>query len=161
MPRIAVTGHMNLTSASAPLVYDAIRAELAAFACGPTLIGISCIARGADSIFARAVLDSGGQLEVVLPSNNYRQQKVKPDHIKEFDGLIERAVRVHVLPFDFANRDAYKAANETLLEMCERLFAVWDGERAIDKGSTASVVHEAQSREIPVHRIWPDGAARD
>jgi hypothetical protein len=65
MPRIAITGHMNLAADSIPLVYKAITDALARYAVGE-LTGISCIARGADSIFAQAVLDLGGKLEVLL-----------------------------------------------------------------------------------------------
>lgn len=116
---------------------------------------------GADSIFAQAVLDAGGKLEVILPSANYRAQKVKPDHAARFDDLIKQATTVRALPFDEANRVAYEAANETMLSTCDRLFAVWDGRVGVDKGSTASVVGAARSRGVPVDVIWPEGAARD
>ena len=159
MPRIAVTGHMNLTAASMPLVQEAIINALAPHA-GVDLIGMSCIARGADSIFAQAVLDSGGTLEVVLPSQHYREQKVKPDHAPQFDDLMQRAAKVHVLPFEQANREAYAAANELLLSS-DRLFAVWDGQPGVDQGSTASVVSAARERGLPVEVIWPEGAARE
>lgn len=159
MPRIAVTGHMNLTPASLSLVYKAVT-EALAFHVEGGLVGISCIARGADSIFAEAVLDAGGTLEVVLPSENYRMQKVKPDHAAQFDDLVARATVVRVMPFGVANRDAYEASNELLLSECDRLFAIWDGQPGVDKGSTASVVTEARSRGIPVEVIWPQGAAR-
>ena len=151
---------MNVTAASVSLIYDAITEALARNS-KDELIGISCIARGADSIFAQAVLDSGGALEVVLPSTNYRERKVKPDHAPQFDELIRQAATVCVMPFDEANRVAYEAANEALLSTCDRLFAVWDGQAGVDKGSTASVVTEARERGIPVDVIWPDGAARD
>jgi hypothetical protein len=150
---------MNLTPASVPLVYQAITDALTPVA-GDELTGVSCIARGADSIFAQAILDLGGQLEVVLPSANYREQKVKPDHAPQFDDLMRRAAKVHILPFDEANRDAYEAANETLLTSADRLLAVWDGQGGVDKGSTASVVVEAKERGLPVEIIWPEGAAR-
>jgi hypothetical protein len=161
LPRIAITGHMNVTSASVPLIYAAVTKALAIHAQQGELVGVSCIARGADSIFARAVLDAGGKLEVILPSTNYRTQKVKPDHAAQFDDLINHATTVRVLPFDVANRVAYEAANEALLSACDRLFAVWDGQAGVDKGSTASVVTAARSRGVPVDVIWPDGAARD
>ena len=150
---------MNLTPPSAPLVYQAITEALTP-CMGDDLTGISCIARGADSIFAQAVLDLGGKLEVVLPSANYREQKVKPDHAQQFDELMRRAAKVHVLPFDEANRDAYEAANQTLLASCDRLLAVWDGQGGVDKGINASVVVEARERELPVEIIWPEGAER-
>jgi hypothetical protein len=160
LPRIAVTGHMNLTPESFPLVYKAI-ADLLAPYVGEALVGISCIARGADSIFGEAVLDAGGKLEVVLPSTNYRQTKVKPDHARQFDSLMSRATKVHTLPFGQANRDAYEAANELLLASCDGLFAVWDGQSGMDKGSTAAVVQLAHQRGVVVHVIWPEGATRE
>jgi len=159
MPRIAITGHMNLTADSVPLIYKAITDALARYA-ADELTGISCVARGADSIFAQAVLDLGGKLEVLLPATEYRQQKVKPDHAPQFDELTRRATTVRVMPFEKANREAYETTNEALVSTCDTLFAVWDGQSGIDKGSTASVVEHARSRGVPVKIIWPEGASR-
>jgi hypothetical protein len=49
--RIAVSGHRGLPAATADLVNKAIRAGLAE--CAPDVTGISCLADGADQIFAR------------------------------------------------------------------------------------------------------------
>lgn len=158
--RIAVTGHMNLTPDTEHLVYGAVMAELASYAGSDGLVGISCIARGADSIFARAILDSGGRLEVVLPSVDYREAKVKPDQLAQFDFLMGQASEVHVGGCATANRAAYEEANEKLLSSGDLLFAVWDGERGVDKGSTGTVVDQAEERGLPVRVIWPAGARR-
>ncbi|WP_433621845.1 hypothetical protein [Nocardia sp. CA-120079] len=128
MARIGVTGHMNITADTVPSVYDGIRKVLARQGDPDDLVGGSCIARGADSVFARAVLDAGGRLEVVLPSTNYRQRKVKPDHAELFDELIAHADTVRVMDFDDAGPEAYEAANKAVLSSCDRLVAVWDGE---------------------------------
>jgi hypothetical protein len=159
VPRIAIAGHMNLTPDSVPLVYQAITGALALYA-ADELTGISCIARGADSIFAHAVLDLGGKLEVLLPAAGYREQKIKPDHAPQFDELTRRAATVRVMPFKEANRVAYEAANEVLVSTCDTLLAVWDGQSGADKGSTGSVVRYAHSRGVPVQVIWPKGASR-
>ena len=160
MPRIAVTGHMNLTADSVPLIYKAIIGALALYA-ADELTGISCLARGADCVFAQAVLDLGGKLEVLLPAAGYREQKVKPDHAPQFDELTGRATTVRIMPFKEANRVAYEATNEVLISTCDILFAVWDGQRGMDKGSTGSVVEYARSRDVPVEVIWPQGASRN
>jgi hypothetical protein len=150
---------MNLTADSVPLVREATL-ELLRKLDPHDLVGVSCLARGADSIFAQAVLDTGGRLEVVLPSADYRAAKVKPDHAPQFDDLMSRASEIHTAPFAKANRDAYEAANEILLESCDALFAVWDGQAGVDKGSTGAVVAQARSRGIQVEIIWPAGAQR-
>ena len=159
MPRIAVTGHMNLTPDSVPVVYQAIADALASYASNE-LIGISCIARGADSVFAQVVLDLGGKLEVILPATNYREQKVKPDHAPQFDELVRKATKVSVMPFPEANRAAYEATNGVLVSSCHTLFAVWDGQLSVYQGGTASVVTYARARGVPVEVMWPDGASR-
>ncbi|MGW4364003.1 hypothetical protein ACWEKT_00030 [Nocardia takedensis] len=159
MVRIGVTGHMNITEATAATVYDVLRTLLAEHD-PTTLTGISCLARGADSVFARAILDTHGQLEVVLPSRNYRETKVKPHHAAEFDALLERATTVRVMDFDNAGRDAYEAANEVVVGTADRLVAVWDGETG-QGGGTGSVVELARERGIPITVVWPADAARD
>ncbi|MEV0298847.1 hypothetical protein [Nocardia sp. NPDC050710] len=158
MVRIGVTGHMNITEATAPLVYEAVRALLAGHE-PDSLIGVSCIARGADSVFARAVLEVGGQLEVVLPSRNYRAAKVPPDHAELFDDLVRRAAEVRVMDFDDAGREAYETANDVVVGSVDRLVAIWDGE-AGEKGGTGTVVELARTRGVPVDIVWPVGAER-
>lgn len=154
--RVAVTGHMNITEETAVLVREEIARRLAEF---PDLVGVSCIARGADSVFAQAVLDGDGRLEVVLPSLNYREAKVKPGHAPVFDELIARASEVRVMDFEDAGREAYEAANEALLRSADRLVAVWDGEGG-EAGGTGSVVKLARERGVAVDMVWPEGAAR-
>jgi hypothetical protein len=48
-------------------------------------VGVTCLACGADQLFAHAVLDVGGAVEVVLPAADYRERKVKPANTAEFD----------------------------------------------------------------------------
>ncbi|MEU0542926.1 hypothetical protein ABZ319_23945 [Nocardia sp. NPDC005978] len=160
MTRIAVTGHMNITADSVPLIYSEIRRILAAAGDGANLVGISCIARGADSVFAQAVLDAGGALEVVVPSRNYREDKVKPGHAAQFDALIEAATTVRVMDFEDAGRDAYEAANAVLVGSSDRLIAVWDSQPS-EQGGTGTVVDLAHGRGLPVAIVWPEGAARE
>ncbi|MFI1728917.1 hypothetical protein ACH40E_06685 [Streptomyces acidicola] len=160
MTTIAVTGHMDLTDASVPLVREALRETLKPYADGG-FTGTSCIAKGADSLFAEVALGLGGRLVAVIPSQDYRQNKVKPDHAETFDRLIEAADDVLVLPHETANRSAYEDANRTLLQRADLLVAVWNGEPPTGKGGgTADTVIEAREAGLPVDVVWPDGASR-
>lgn len=156
--RVGITGHSNLSPDSVPAVADALRTALADVE--KPLTGVSCLARGADQVFARIVLDIGGELHVVLPAADYRERKVKPDNRGAFEDLLERADKVHVLPFNTSNRDAYAAANDTILSGIDVLFAVWDGMPPDGKGGTGDTVQLARDRRVPVTVVWPDGAAR-
>ncbi|MDN3056741.1 hypothetical protein ACFV4E_07320 [Streptomyces hygroscopicus] len=160
MTTIAVTGHMDITDASVPLVRGELDKIVAAYE-PSSLVGVSCIAKGSDSLFADAVLAAGGRLAVVIPSEDYRQAKVKPEHADTFDRLVAAADEVLVMPHATANRQAYEAANAVLLERADRLVAVWDGRPPTGKGGgTADVVHQAREAGIPVDVVWPDGASR-
>ncbi|MFJ8143078.1 hypothetical protein [Streptomyces sp. NPDC096013] len=160
MTTLAVTGHMDLTKDSVPLVRDALRETLKPYAAEGSLVGVSCIAKGSDSIFAEVVLDLGGSLVAVIPSKDYRQNKVKPDHAATFDRLIDAADKVLVLDNETANRAAYEDANRAILQRAERLVAVWNGEPPSGKGGTADTVLEARAAGLPVDVVWPQGAAR-
>ncbi|WP_344048177.1 hypothetical protein [Streptomyces thermoalcalitolerans] len=161
MTTIAVTGHMDLTEDSVPLVRDALREKLKPYAAEGNLVGVSCIAEGSDSLFADVVLELGGRLVAVIPSKNYRQAKVKPEHTETFDRLVKAADEVVVLKHETANRSAYEDANNTLLQRAERLVAVWNGEPPSGKGGgTADTVLAARKTGMPVDVVWPEGAAR-
>jgi hypothetical protein len=55
-------------------------------------------------------------LVAVIPSKDYRQNKVKSDHAATFDRLIDAADKVLVLDNETANRAAYEDANRTILD---------------------------------------------
>ncbi|MDH6112013.1 hypothetical protein P3T36_005010 [Kitasatospora sp. MAP12-15] len=159
MTVIAVTGHMDLTEQTARLVGEALLTTLSSYTTSG-LTGVSCIAKGADALFADAVLSLGGSLVVVIPSADYREAKVKPDYADEFDRLRQAAIEVVVMPFGEASREAYEAANQELLRRADQLIAVWDGHPGNGRGGTADTVAGAQAAGIPVEVIWPEGAAR-
>ncbi|AJC56371.1 hypothetical protein [Streptomyces sp. 769] len=159
MTAIAVTGHMDLTPSTVSLVQGAMQELLRAYA-QEGLVGVTCLARGADTLFAEAVVEAGGRLVVVLPSRDYRQVKVKPDHAPTFDRLVANADIV-TMPYATANRQAYEAANGELLKRADRLVAVWDGTPPSGKGGgTADTVEQARGAGLPVDVVWPVGAAR-
>ncbi|MFD8497073.1 hypothetical protein [Amycolatopsis sp. NPDC059657] len=156
--RVGITGHTTLSPASVELITEELHALLAD---QPDLVGVTCLARGADQLFARAVLDLGGRIEVVLPAADYRERKVKPGNLGEFDVLLGKADTVHTMPFAESGGAAYMAASEQVLSTVDRLVAVWDGKPAAGHGGTADVVRAARERAIPVTVVWPIGCARE
>ena len=159
MIRIGVTGHSNLTPESTELVLSALLDALEPHA-GDGLHGITCLAAGADQLFARAVLDLGARYDVILPAPDYRDAVVKPANRADFDALLADASNVRVMPFETSGREAYMAASEALVTSSECLLAVWDGQPSDGRGGTADVVAHARPTGIPVDVIWPAGAQR-
>ncbi|MFI6396209.1 hypothetical protein [Nonomuraea sp. NPDC050540] len=156
--RIAVSGHRGLPTAVEQQVDRLIRDALADLD-DQDVTGLSCIADGADTLFARAVLDTGGNLEVVVPAQEYRAG-LPVEHWPGYDTLFNAATLVHAVDFVESTSEAHQAASERMLELAEELWAVWDGLPARGFGGTADVVAAAHRRGLPVRIFWPDGATR-
>ncbi|MFI6309527.1 hypothetical protein ACIBEK_05135 [Nocardia fusca] len=157
MTRLGVTGHIHLTADTVDLIRRELSTRLRRYGTG--LVGVSCLAPGADTIFAAAVLAAGGRLEVILPARKYRDRAIPAEAFDVFDALLARAETVQVMSFEEPAADAYRAANDAVLDEIERLLAVWDGGVG-GPGSTADTVNSALGRAIPVDIVWPAGARR-
>ncbi|HEX6075584.1 MAG TPA: hypothetical protein VFZ32_10020 [Micromonosporaceae bacterium] len=142
------------------LVDEGIRRELAPFAAAGNLVGLSCLADGADQMFARAVLDAGGALEAVIPADRYRDGLPEEAHAA-YDELLAAASAVHRLGHVESTSTAHMDASADMLKRADRLFAVWDGLPARGYGGTADVVTHARKLNLPVTVIWPEGVARN
>jgi hypothetical protein len=158
MKRIAITGHRGLPAPTEYLIDQAIRAALAGHA--PDVTGISCLADGADQIFARAVTDLGGRLEAVIPASQYRAGLPAEAH-PEYDRLLSLALTVRDMPFTESTAESHMAASKLMIDAADELYAVWDGQPARAYGGTADVVKYARQHDKPVQVFWPDGAQRD
>lgn len=158
MLRIAVSGHRGLNARTADLVDQAVREKLSGHLAD--LTGLSCLADGADQIFARAVVDFGGRLEVIIPAAEYRAGLPADAHA-EYDDLLARAVSVHQMPFTESTSESHMAASKLMVDKADELYAVWDGKPARAYGGTADVVAYARDQDTPVEVIWPAGATRD
>ncbi|KAB8168742.1 hypothetical protein FH609_007550 [Streptomyces sp. 3MP-14] len=156
--RIGITGHRGLPEAIATRVRAGLRAELARHA-PHGLVGVSCLADGPDSWFARTVLELGGRVEVVIPADDYRS--VLPAwHHPEYDALVAAADAVHRTGLATADDRAFMTASEVMVGLVDRLLAVWDGEPARGFGGSADVVAYAHRVALPVRVLWPEGAVR-
>ncbi|SEK57054.1 hypothetical protein SAMN05414137_102485 [Streptacidiphilus jiangxiensis] len=157
---LAVTGHRDLTDRTAELVRAELRKLLTARAAEGPLVGLSCLAAGADTIFAEELVDAGGDLVVVLPARDYRASRGDSAHAPSFDRLVSAAVEVHELQYSEVSHEAYQAANEVLLSRADVVVAVWDGRPPAGPGGTGELVRLSREAGVEVVRVWPDGAER-
>jgi hypothetical protein len=159
MVRLAVAGHRGVRAKTERLVMVAIR-KIVIDRLDSALVGISCLADGADSIFAQAVLDAGGQLVAVIPATTYRDG-LPAGHHPTYDALLARASETIRLDHIESDSQAHMDASLHMLYRADELIAVWDGQPARGFGGTADVVNAARERHLPVTLIWPHGASRD
>ncbi|TQM10189.1 hypothetical protein [Pseudonocardia kunmingensis] len=158
MTIVGITGHSNLSGDSYPTVRHALLDHL-----GPLrddLIGMSCIARGPDQIFADLVLELGGTLDVVLPAADYLSGIPDPVDRERCDGYLAAARTTVTMPFETSGAPAYLAASRYLIDRCDVLMAVWDGAPPTGSGGTAEAVGYARERGVAVTVVWPPGARR-
>jgi len=156
--RVGITGHRGLADETTGLITERLRQELHDL--DGTLVGVSMLAEGPDSIFADEVLHQGGQLHVVIPASHYREE-LPAAHHPTYDRLLAQATDVERLDYTDSTEEAHMAGSETMLDDIDLLLAVWDGQPARGYGGTADVVHAAEERGIPVRVLWPEGATRD
>ena len=185
--RIGVTGHRKLENpAELSQRVSAIlaggyreaftpraRADLAAARATPTVFTvISPLAEGADRLVARVVLEHPASLlEVLLPfpSQDYEKDFTSDDSRLEFATFLEKAHRVTVLeappPADPSPASAvggrFGRVGERVVEECDLLIALWDGERSRGRGGTAEIVELAVARGKPVFVVSTDGPEHD
>lgn len=127
---------------------------------GDRLHGVSCLADGADQLFAAHVLAAGGTLEAVLPCEDYAESLTAEDSRARFEGLSRAAASVLTLPYPRPSEQGFLAAGQALVDRCDHLFAVWDGQPARGLGGTADVVAYARERGCPVTVLWLEGVLR-
>jgi hypothetical protein len=106
------------------------------------------------------VLDLGGVLEVVVPAKHYRDS-LEPEEQDGYDELIATAGRIERLPFVESTSEAHLAAGQTIVDRCDLLITVWDGQPSRGLGGTADTVAYARDRRVPVTVVWPQGATRE
>ncbi len=157
MRRIAITGHRELPANVEPTVEQGIRARLSTL--GLSIVGMSCLADGADTIFARVVVDVGARLEAIVPARTYREG-LPQSHHAIYDELLASAAHVHRLPHEESTPESHLDAGRHMVQHCDEFIAVWDGRPARGLGGTADIVHMARQHGRLVTVVWPEGASR-
>ena len=118
---------------------------------------LSCLAEGADRLVAQAALQvKGTSIEAVLPlpADEYEKDFASPESRREFACLLEQAERVTVVKAESAVGEArnlaYERAGRYLVDTCDLLIAVWDGQPARGRGGTAEIVAYAREKQVPL-----------
>ena len=158
---IGATGHRFLTGQDrlAIAVNEALNHIEQRFGRNSLMV-LSSLAEGADRLIAAEVLrrpGAGLTVPLPLPVDDYRQD-FSGASASEFDALLGRAEHVVQLPPASTRADAYAAAGHYVVDHCEILVALWDGQRPQGRGGTALMVARARARGIPL--AWVHAANR-
>ena len=176
--RVGITGHRKLDVSedlrarvreTLRMVQTAVRQILSdsrpAYAEGGVVFrAVSPLAEGADRLFALEALDLEFELECPLPFSRVEYEKdfESPQSVQAFRDLLELAHgRILELdgPTDIGERPkAYESIGRIVLDQCDVLVAIWDGEPARGAGGTGQIVELARRRGMPTLWINPKTA---
>jgi hypothetical protein len=152
--RIGITGHQRLRK---PSDWGWVKQEfgnlLSTFS--PPLIGITSLAVGADQLFAKAVLQRGGALEVIIPFAGYEANFSEGRDQQDFLFLLQSALKREELEKHGSHEDAYLAAGKRVVDQSDLLVALWDGKPAAGLGGTADIVHYAMQKQTRTIHLNP------
>lgn len=154
--KIGFSGHQDLPTVAAVLLKRQLEKI---FSESGEVVGVCALAEGGDHLFARAVLEWNGELEVVVPSQKYETTFDEKSRL-EYGILLGKATRTTTLEFNSPSEEAYMAAGKYIVEHCDILVAAWDGKCARGLGGTGDVVKYAEHIGVRVIVVWPEGVER-
>ena len=85
-----------------------------------------------------------------LPVAEYMNDFASAESREEFSQLLSRADEVIELPPSRTREAAYEAAGEYVLDNCDVLVTVWDGQVAQGLGGTGDIVERARRLGLPI-----------
>ena len=158
---IGVTGHRKLDNIPSltndiQAALEKVRQMVPPLPHTPLLLTIlSPLAEGADRLVVREVLKfPKAVLEVVLPLEQdiYMQDFETTESKTEFEELISQANSIKILPSKGQRNQAYERVGRYIIDQCDVLIALWDGEQAAGRGGTQEIVQYARDTKCPL--IW-------
>ncbi|WP_322755510.1 hypothetical protein [Frankia sp. Cas3] len=158
MTTVGFSGHQKIPEQSVAYIIDGMARHL--HTVPRPLIGLTSLAAGADQMFARLVLELGGSLRLVIPSQDYLSTFETDDDRASFQELVRQDLRPLILNFDVPSEDAFFAAGRAVVEGADEMLVVWDGLPARGLGGTADVIGYAAEQGKPVTVVWPPGQRR-
>ena len=158
---IGVTGHRKLGNRSA--ITRAVRSTLDSIrpmasplpGTARPLIILSPLAEGADRLVVREALRIPGTvLKAVLPmrKDSYIQDFTTEESKKEFEEILAYAKNIKTLPDTSSRVEAYEQVGRYVVDRCDVLIAIWDGNSSKGRGGTQEIVRYARDNNRPL--IW-------
>lgn len=163
MTRIGVSGHRQLRDEQvATATTEAVLNRVLDGA--DEIVVVSSVAEGADRLVADLVLTRpGATMEIILPlpADDFLDDFDSEESRREFWDLLRRASVVTVVE-QVPGEDrtaAYERAGHAVVDTCDLLVALWDGQPSRGRGSTADVIQYALDRGVVVEVVLVERAA--
>ncbi len=168
--RIGVTGHRNLRTEMIDDIRKRTRQAIArtdsiwSFAIRNGKVNrviLTPLAEGADRLVVKEALEIDASdsdhrtiIEAILPmpEEDYLLDFRSSDSKAEFEGYIGQAASVEVISHTESREEAYERAGRYVVDYCDVLIAIWNGDEAAGRGGTGETVRYARSLNRPI--LW-------
>lgn len=115
---------------------------------------LSSLAEGADQLVVRRIYQYKPSARLIvplpLPVEDYLREFPSEESQREFLHLFRLATEI-IQPAAVGTREAgYLAAGQHILNLCDVLIAVWDGQGAQGKGGTGDLAIAARQKRLPL-----------
>jgi hypothetical protein len=117
---------------------------------------VSPLGEGADRLVVERALaqpDTVLEVPLPLPRPDYEADFGSETSRARFGELVDRADLVWVMGAGADRIEAYRTAGEYLVDSCDVLIAIWDGEPSRGRGGTRDILDVARRRRMPTFVI--------
>lgn len=149
--RVGIAGHQKRKGIEWSWVKDALSAELRSM--GQIEKAFSSLAAGSDQVFAEAAISLGIPVVAIIPLDGY-ERFFKGSTLAAYQRLLGQC-EVERLIGEADPERAFFEAGQFVVDQCDLLFAVWDGEKAEGFGGTADIVEYAIQKNREICRVNP------
>ena len=155
MITIAISGHRILSEVDKiKTALDLVIKNIKSAFPGESYTLLSQLAEGSDRMAAISALNQDIRLVVPLPlpKADYLTDFSNDESNLTFENLLVQAQTVLAPPPTTTRNAAYQAVGTYMLEHCDVLIAIWDGQEAQGQGGTGEIVLLARQRGLPL--VW-------
>ena len=113
--------------------------------------GYTCLAPGADELFAEVLNEEKIKYTAIIPCNNY-EKTLDNDSLKTFQNSKANASEIIELNYNEPSEKAFDEAGKLLVNYADIIIAVWNGENAKGLGGTGDIVdYSIRKNKIVIH----------
>lgn len=149
--KVGITGHQNLTVAESDWLKEELGIEIKQMKIEEAF---SCLAIGADQIFARVILANNIPLVAITPCKKY-EQTFDDNRIELYNSLLKQATNQIILDFESPSEEAFYEAGKIVVNKSDVVFAIWNSLPSKGLGGTADIVSIAKKFNKKIIHLNP------
>lgn len=151
--KVGLTGHQDIGSKSdVDWVKGSLIEQIEKY---KVSLGISCLAVGADQLYAEILHSRVIPFMVIIPSFGYEKTFNEKTELFKYNRLLLTAQEIVRMDFPYPSEDAFYAAGKEVVNQSDVMFAVWNGKKAKGLGGTGDIVNFAEQHNKKIIHINP------